>query len=85
MPESSRRKKDVYTPPPEARSSKPVRVDNPRWLVPTMVALFIIGLAWIVVWYIAPNNPLMGPLYGWNVAIGFTFIIGGFFLSTKWQ
>lgn len=85
MPESSRRKKDVYTPPPEARRDRPVRVDNPRWLAPLMVTLFLVGLAWIVVWYIAPTNPLMDPLHSWNVAVGFAFIIGGFFVSTKWQ
>ena len=50
-----------------------------------MVAMFVIGLLWIVVWYIAPNNPLMGPLAGWNVAIGFVFIAVGFFLATKWR
>lgn len=85
MPESQRRKKAPYTPPPEARQTKPVRLDSPRWLAPAMVALFLIGLSWIVVWYIAPNNPLMGSLSGWNVAIGFAFIIGGFLLSTKWR
>ncbi|MEI2716582.1 MAG: cell division protein CrgA [Candidatus Nanopelagicales bacterium] len=90
MPESRRRKKQAYTPPPKkagesAPSRIPVKVDGARWVAPVMVALFVIGLLWIVTWYIAPENPVMGPLAGWNVAIGFVFIAAGFFLSTKWQ
>ncbi len=90
MPESRRRKKQAYTPPPQkagesAPSRIPVKVDGARWVAPVMVALFVIGLLWIVTWYIAPENPVMGPLAGWNVAIGFVFIAAGFFLSTKWQ
>ncbi len=92
MPESRRRKKSAYTPPPQKKSDSdtpasrvPVKLDGARWIAPVMVALFIIGLLWIVIWYIAPDNPLMGPLAGWNVAIGFVFIAGGFILATKWR
>ncbi len=91
MPESRRRKKQAYTPPPESHGNAetekrtPVRIGGSRWLAPVMVAMFLIGLAWIVVWYIAPENPVMGPLAGWNVAIGFVFIGMGFVLATKWE
>ena len=92
VPESSRRKKAPYTPPPKAKSGQdeeqkkaPVKIGNSRWLAPVMVAMFVIGLAWIVVWYVSPDNALMGPLAGWNVAIGFVFIGIGFVLSTKWE
>ncbi len=91
MPESHRRKKSAYTPPPESKSNKteekktPIKIGNSRWLAPVMVAMFVIGLAWIVVWYVSPDNPLMVDLAGWNVAIGFVFIGIGFFLSTKWE
>jgi hypothetical protein len=91
VPESRRRKKDAYTPPPEPKlkdegdKRKPVRIGGSRWLAPLMVAMFVIGLAWIVIWYISPENPVMGPLAGWNVAIGFVFIGIGFLLSTKWE
>ncbi len=93
VPESRRRKKQAFTPPPEGASAsgseenrrKPVRIGGSRWIAPAMVAMFVIGLAWIVIWYIAPENPVMGPLAGWNVAIGFVFIGIGFLLSTKWE
>ena len=85
MPESRKRNKDVYTPPPtKADKKKPVKLDSPRWLPITMVALWIIGLAWIVAWYVAPN-PVTDPLGAWNIVIGFTFIGVGFFLATRWR
>ena len=88
MPESKGRKKDVYTPPPPGkRERKVARLGSPGWLAPTMVALFVIGLTYIVVYYIAGSQiPVMkdlSPLV--NVGIGFVFIAGGFGLATRWH
>ena len=88
MPESKGRKKAVYTPPPTTKGERKVaRLGSPSWLAPTMVALFCIGLAYIVVFYIAGSSiPVMqdlSPLV--NVGIGFAFIAGGFFLATRWK
>lgn len=90
MPESSRRKKKAYTPPAaksdEAPGRIPVKISGARWVAPVMVACFVIGLLWIVTWYVAPENPLMAPLGNLgNVGVGFLFIAVGFFLATKWQ
>ncbi|MBK9739019.1 MAG: cell division protein CrgA [Actinobacteria bacterium] len=88
MPESKGRKKDVYTPPPTGKGERKVaRLGSPRWLAPTMVALFVIGLTYIVIFYIAGSQiPVMkdlSPLV--NVGIGFVFIAGGFGLATRWR
>ena len=88
MPESKGRKKDVYTPPPTGKGERKVaRLGSPGWLAPTMVALFVAGLTYIVIFYIAGSSiPIMrdlSPII--NVAIGFAFIAGGFVLSTRWR
>lgn len=83
MPESSSRKKSDYTPPTDKR--KPVKIGSPRWIAPLMVTLFVVGLLWIVAWYIAPDAPFLGPLGAWNVVIGFALIALGFLVSTKWK
>jgi hypothetical protein len=88
VPESKGRKKDVYTPPPTGKGERKVaRLGSPSWLAPTMVALFVIGLTYIVIYYIAGSQiPIMrdlSPIV--NVAIGFAFIAGGFVLSTRWR
>lgn len=87
MPESKGRKKEPYTPPPTRGERKVAKIGSPRWLAPTMVALFVIGLAYIVVFYVAGSQvPVMKDLNALvNVGIGFAFIIGGFILSTRWR
>ena len=91
MPESKRRKKDAFTPPPNKGERKVARIGSPSWLAPTMVACFIIGLAYLVVFYIAgPDVPFMNTVGGSlnalvNVGIGFAFIMVGFVLATKWK
>lgn len=82
MPESSSRKKDTYTPPP---NRKAVQIGSPRWVAPLMVGFFVLGLLWIVVYYIAPDAPFLSDLSYWNVVIGFVLIGCGFVVSTKWK
>jgi len=86
VPESKKRKKPVY---PAASAQGGVRRKkgpSPVWLAPLMLVLFLIGIAWLVVFYItAPNMPLVGDLGNANLAIGFGFIVLGFGLSTQWR
>lgn len=82
MPESKPRKKDTYTP---KKGNKPVRIGSARWVVPTMLACFGLGLLWIVAYYIAPEAPIMKDLTYWNVVGGFVLIGAGFVVSTKWK
>ena len=87
MPESKRRKKDAgYTPPPTMGERKVAKLGSPRWLAPLMVICFVVGLLYIVLFYIAGSQiPIMRDLSNLlNIAIGFGFIIVGFVLSTKW-
>lgn len=84
MPVSRRRKK--AEPVASATAPTPVKLDNPRWLVPVMVGLFLVGLAWLVVFYLAPD---LGPFARlgnlWSVVVGFVFLGGGFSLATRWR
>jgi hypothetical protein len=51
-----------------------------------MVTLLVLGLAWIVVYYITEANlPLMSALGGWNLVIGMGLITVGFITATKWR
>lgn len=85
MPESKKRKKVAYTPPPPVGGVKK-KGPSPVWLAPLMLALFLIGVAWLVTYYIANTGmPVVGGLGNYNLLIGFGFIIGGFGLSTQWR
>ena len=60
-------------------------LESPRWLAPTMVVAFLIGLFWIVVFYVSQTvYPIKG-IGVWNMVIGFSFIGFGFSLATRWR
>jgi hypothetical protein len=88
MPESKGRKREVgYQGPAAPGERRMARIGSPSWLAPTMVACFVLGMLYIVVFYIAGSQiPVMkdlSPLI--NVGIGFGFIIVGFVLATRWR
>lgn len=66
-------------------SRTPVQIGSPRWVVPLMVVMFLVGLAWIVAYYVAPDAPLLSTLGWWNVVVGFGFLAGGFLVATRWR
>jgi hypothetical protein len=88
VPKSKVRKKSAYTPPEgvlqsgSARALKP----SPRWYAPVMVGLMLIGLLWIVVFYVAGDRiPFMLSLNAWNFAIGFGAMVAGLIMSMRWR
>ena len=83
MPKSRLRRRRLFTPPQERGGA--VRVGNPRWLVPLMVACFVVGLLWVVVYYITQTEYPIGGIGLWNMGIGFGLIIVGFVISTRWK
>ncbi len=59
---------------------------TPRWWVPTMLALMIAGLLWIVVFYLSGAQAYpVPPIGSWNLAVGFGLIIVGFGMTTRWR
>jgi hypothetical protein len=86
MPKSKLRKKvqEQHAHDEQIHAVETPYQESPAWLAPVMVANFLIGLFWIVVYYVNTNLPI-GGLGNWNMAIGFTFIAVGFSLATKWR
>jgi hypothetical protein len=90
VPESKSRNKKKATPKAakaEAKVALPGEAVNPRWLAPVMVGLMVLGLAWIVTYYLTSADlALPIPQIGqWNLAVGFGLIIVGFGLTTRWR
>ena len=90
MPKSKVRKKSVYTPPEGVLQSRGARTraaqPSPRWYSVLMVALMLIGLLWIVVYYVAGDQiPFMAAIGAWNFAIGFGAMIVGLVMSMRWR
>ncbi|HEY6280044.1 MAG TPA: cell division protein CrgA [Streptosporangiaceae bacterium] len=81
MPKSRVRRKPVYTPPQRSAKSKV----SPPWLVPTMLACFLVGLAWVALYYITGQSLPIAAIGYWNLAIGFILIVSGLGLATRWR
>jgi hypothetical protein len=51
-----------------------------------MTASFVIGLAWISMYYVTQSDmPFIHALGGWNLVGGFALIVAGVVLATKWH
>jgi hypothetical protein len=62
-----------------------VPLESPKWLAPTMVGSFLIGLFWIVTFYVSQTAYPIPNIGAWNMLVGFAFIGFGFSLATKWR
>jgi hypothetical protein len=87
MPKSRIRKKvkEERTVQAQVVQSTPEPTESPRWLAPVMLANFLLGLAWIVVYYITQTKYPVPNLGAWNMGIGFVFVGIGFSLATRWR
>lgn len=67
----------------EARKDAP----NPVWFKPLMFSFMLIGLVWIVLYYItSANMQLPVPALGQaNIFVGFGFILIGFLMTPWWK
>ena len=84
MPDSRPRKKREFTPPVRQKPAS-ARVGN-RWAAPMMLACWLLGLAWVSVYYVAGDRlPVMRDLGSWNVLIGMGLIGFGFVFATRWE
>ncbi|MGP3924428.1 MULTISPECIES: cell division protein CrgA [unclassified Streptomyces] len=85
MPKSRIRKKADFTPPPAKQQTSIDLSSGRRWVAPLMLAMFLIGLAWIVVFYVTTGDMPIDALGNWNIVVGFGFIAAGFVVSTQWK
>lgn len=85
MPKSRIRKKDDFTPPPVKTQNLKLGTSGRGWVAPLMLAMFLIGLAWIVIFYVTSGDMPVESLRNWNIVVGFGFIAAGFVVSTQWK
>ena len=88
MPKSKLRKKvqQSHAHVEQVHSAEPHELaESPKWLAPVMVANFLIGLFWIVVFYVTQTKYPVPSLGSWNMLVVFGFIGIGCDLATKWR
>ncbi|MCU1433493.1 MAG: septation inhibitor protein [Pseudarthrobacter sp.] len=83
MPESKPRRKSSSAAQPASTTQayKP----NAVWFKPVMFGLMIIGLLWIITFYISEGRFPVQAWESWNIVAGFGIAIIGFLMTTRWR
>ncbi|MGC4154260.1 MAG: cell division protein CrgA [Propionicimonas sp.] len=61
-----------------------------QWVLPAFITLGLLGVLWLVVFYITSAVGIQVPLMSgldqiWNIVIGMTLLAGSFVLATLWK
>ena len=83
MPESKGRPQKKSSPPAD-RARKPAG-PNPSWWVPVFITLLLLGLLWIVVFYVSAGAYPVQAFGYWNLVIGFGLLLVGFAMTMRWR
>lgn len=81
VPESKVRKKAAYT----ASSGSAVKKPNARWFLPAMLTVLLIGLAWVVTFYVSQGAFPVEAWGNWNILAGFGILVAGLIMATRWR
>lgn len=58
---------------------------NPVWFMPIMIGFFLLGLFWMVAYYVTQGAIPIQSLGNYNILIGFGLIMVGFGMTTRWK
>ncbi len=89
MPESKGRPKPKNTqrstrPGGETPPTSSKQAPNPRWFLPVMLGLMILGVLWVTTFYVTEGDYPVEIGY-WNLAVGLGLLMTGFIMSTRWR
>ena len=83
------------TKPAKPQAPKGEDAPNPVWFKPLMFGFMILGLVWILTFYISNQYLPLGSVFAtslpalnlgsWNLLIGFGLAMIGFGMSTRWK
>ena len=96
MPKSKVRKKTDYTINTASRTPVKVKAGASSTIyVSVMLGLMLLGLAWLVVYYLAATPTAYGAegqvlhwmaeLNSWNFLIGFSLMVAGLLMTMLWR
>jgi hypothetical protein len=58
---------------------------NPVWFLPIMVGLMLLGLVWILVFYLSGMQYPIPGITSWNLVVGFGIAFVGFLMTIWWR
>ena len=87
MPKSRVRKKKVYTTPADMRptSAEATKQPSPTWVPVLAVALIVIGIAWLVTFYLSGQDYPIASWGFWNIGVGFGALVASLLVLSRWR
>ena len=70
---------------PSDETTRGESAPNPVWFKPVMFGFMLVGLAWIILFYLSGQQLPIAQLSNWNIAIGFGIMFVGFLMTTRWR
>jgi len=70
---------------PDVERSEGNSAPNPVWFKPIMVGLMVLGLLWVLVFYLSGMQFPIPGIEAWNLVIGFGIAFVGFLMTTRWR
>lgn len=58
---------------------------NPVWFKPVMLGLMLVGLVWVLVFYLSGSLYPIPDIGAWNLVVGFGIAFIGFLMTTRWR
>lgn len=70
----------------DAKQRRTIMPGQRAWVPPLFITVGLLGVAWLIVYYIAGNKvPVMSGLGNWNILIAMGLIAAAFSLATLWK
>jgi hypothetical protein len=84
------RKRPAKPQAPEAAVAKKAAEGNPAWFLPVTITFLVVGLIWIMVYYISQTLFPLGSgtpinIGAGNIIVGFGLMMVGFGFLTRWK
>ena len=70
---------------PVAERADGEQAPNAVWFKPVMVGFMLLGLVWILVFYLSGSVLPIPGIGSWNLAIGLGIALIGFLMTTRWR
>jgi hypothetical protein len=58
---------------------------NPVWFKPIMFGFMLVGLLWIIVFYVSETRFPIADIGNFNILVGFGIMFVGFLMTTRWR
>ncbi len=71
--------------PERPQVSSGEQAPNAVWFKPVMFGFMLLGLIWIIVFYVSGTQLPVPQLDSWNILIGFGIMFIGFLMTTRWR